>query len=51
MVWDETVKIVDDLFQNVWGNQVIITADHCVEVTLPVRRINCLTFTQLNNLC
>jgi hypothetical protein len=37
MVWDETVKIMDDLFQNVWGNQAEITTDHCVEITLPVR--------------
>ncbi|KAF9465029.1 cytochrome P450 [Collybia nuda] len=36
MVWDETVKIMDDLFRNVWGNQAVITTDHCVEITLPI---------------
>lgn len=38
MVWDETIKIMTDLFENVWGQQDTITVDHCVDVTLPVMR-------------
>ncbi|KAF8070554.1 cytochrome P450 [Lyophyllum atratum] len=36
MVWDETVKIMNSLFEDVWGSQAIITTGHCVEVTLPI---------------
>jgi len=36
MVWDETVKIMDSLFNDIWGTQETITVDHCVEVTLPI---------------
>ncbi|RDB24803.1 hypothetical protein Hypma_007792 [Hypsizygus marmoreus] len=36
MVWDETIKIMDSLFKDVWGNKPSITTDHCVEVTLPI---------------
>lgn len=39
MVWDETVKIVDSLFSDIWGNKEVITTDHCVEITLPVSNI------------
>ena len=36
LVWDETIKIVMDLFDNVWGNKSEIVVDHCLDVTLPV---------------
>ncbi|GJE92931.1 cytochrome P450 [Phanerochaete sordida] len=36
LVWDETVKIMVDLFENVWGEQKVITTDHAIEVTLPI---------------
>ncbi|GLB37532.1 putative cytochrome P450 [Lyophyllum shimeji] len=36
LVWEETVKIMDSLFKDVWGSQKVITTDHCVEVTLPI---------------
>ncbi|KAG6845908.1 hypothetical protein H0H87_000714 [Tephrocybe sp. NHM501043] len=36
MVWDETVKIMDSLFDDVWGDRDVIVTDHCVEVTLPI---------------
>ncbi|KAA1472086.1 cytochrome P450 [Dentipellis sp. KUC8613] len=36
LVWDETVKIMVDMFDNVWKNQLEVTVDHCVEITLPI---------------
>lgn len=36
LVWDETVKIMNDLFDNVWGTQDAITVNHAVDITLPV---------------
>ncbi|KAG6918711.1 hypothetical protein DXG01_012196 [Tephrocybe rancida] len=36
MVWDETVKIMDSLFDDVWTGEDTIVTDHCVEVTLPI---------------
>ena len=36
LVWDETVRIMVDLFENEWGNKEEIPVDHCVELTLPV---------------
>ena len=37
LVWDETIRIMVDLFDNVWGDRSEIAVDHCVDVTLPVR--------------
>ena len=38
MVWDETTRIMMDLFDNVWGDRAEIVVDHCLDdVTLPVR--------------
>ena len=39
LVWDETVRIMMDLFDNVWGDRSEIVVDHCVDVTLPVRSL------------
>jgi hypothetical protein len=36
LVWDETVHIMNDLFDNVWGDRSEIVVDHCVDITLPV---------------
>ncbi|KAG6903010.1 hypothetical protein C0995_007443 [Termitomyces sp. Mi166 len=36
LVWEETVKIANSLFEDVWGDQETITVNHCVEVTLPI---------------
>ncbi|GJE97102.1 cytochrome P450 [Phanerochaete sordida] len=37
LVWTETVKIMLDLFDNVWGSQDTVTVDHVVDsITLPV---------------
>lgn len=37
LVWDETIRVINDLFDNVWGNQDEITVDHILEVFMPVR--------------
>jgi len=37
LVWDETIRIMTDLFDNVWGDKSEIVVDHCVDITLPVR--------------
>ena len=39
LVWDETVRIMVDLFDNVWGDRSEVVVDHCVDVTLPVRSL------------
>ncbi|PSR70454.1 hypothetical protein PHLCEN_2v13705, partial [Hermanssonia centrifuga] len=36
LVWDETVLIMNDLFQNVWGTREEITVDHAIDITLPI---------------
>ncbi|KAJ3575472.1 hypothetical protein NP233_g1074 [Leucocoprinus birnbaumii] len=36
LVWDETVSIMNDLFDNAWENKEEITVDHCLELTLPI---------------
>ncbi|KAF8638029.1 hypothetical protein AX16_010661 [Volvariella volvacea WC 439] len=35
LVWNETVKIVSDMFDQVWENRDYFT-DHCVDITLPI---------------
>ena len=37
LVWDETIRIMMDLFENVWGERSEVVVDHCVDITLPVR--------------
>jgi hypothetical protein len=37
LVWDETIQIMMDMFDNVWGDKSEIVVDHCVDITLPVR--------------
>ncbi|KAJ7917508.1 cytochrome P450 [Mycena leptocephala] len=36
LVWDETVKIMVDMFNTRWNNADEVTIDHCVEITLPI---------------
>ncbi|KAK7033940.1 hypothetical protein VNI00_012567 [Paramarasmius palmivorus] len=38
LVWDEAVRVVDDLFKDVWGEKKVIKVDHGVDITLPERR-------------
>jgi hypothetical protein len=37
IVWDETIWIMMDMFDNVWGDKSEVVVDHCVDITLPVR--------------
>jgi len=38
LVWDETIRIVQGLVDDVWKDQDVITLEHCVpELTLPVK--------------
>ena len=39
LIWDETLRIMMDMFENVWGDKSEVVIDHCVEITLPVRSL------------
>lgn len=36
MVYDETGRIMRDLFGNVWGDKTEIVVDNVMDITLPV---------------
>lgn len=36
LVWDETVAVVNNLFDNVWGSQKQIVSENALEITMPV---------------
>ncbi|KII87602.1 hypothetical protein PLICRDRAFT_54684 [Plicaturopsis crispa FD-325 SS-3] len=36
LVWDETVKIMQDMFNTKWENRDEIVVDHTVDITLPI---------------
>lgn len=36
LVWDETVRIVYDLFDNVWGKEDTVVIDNITDLTVPV---------------
>ncbi|KAJ3846377.1 cytochrome P450, partial [Lentinula lateritia] len=36
LIWDETIRIILDLFDNVWGSQESIVIDHALTITLPI---------------
>ncbi|KAJ7340865.1 cytochrome P450 [Mycena albidolilacea] len=36
LVWDESVRIMADMFNTRWNNADEVTIDHCVEITLPI---------------
>jgi hypothetical protein len=44
LVWDETTRVILDLFDNVWGDGSEIVVDHFLDITLPVRFL-CLILT------
>lgn len=35
-MWEETVKIMTDLFENVWGEKQEVVYDNVLDLTLPV---------------
>lgn len=36
LVWDESVKIMQGLFNDLWANQDVISVNHIVDITLPI---------------
>ncbi|EMD35530.1 hypothetical protein CERSUDRAFT_116271 [Gelatoporia subvermispora B] len=36
LVWDETINVMLDLFDNVWGDKQQIEVDHIVDLTVPI---------------
>ena len=38
LVWDETIRILEELFEQQWGSQKVVTYQHVVDLTLPVSR-------------
>ncbi|KAI0720704.1 cytochrome P450 [Cerioporus squamosus] len=36
LVWDETVHILEDVFQNVWGDKDEIEVPHIMDLTVPI---------------
>ncbi|KAF8493421.1 hypothetical protein F5888DRAFT_821437 [Russula emetica] len=36
LVWDETIRVMNDLFDNVWGDRPEIVVDQCMDITLPI---------------
>ncbi|KAH8806764.1 cytochrome P450 [Flagelloscypha sp. PMI_526] len=36
IVWDQTLEIMSDLFDNVWGNQEQVTYDDAIELAMPL---------------
>lgn len=41
LVWDETVSIMTDLFENVWGDKKEVVYEHALDLTMPVRASLC----------
>ncbi|TFK44816.1 cytochrome P450 [Crucibulum laeve] len=36
LVWDEAVRIMDDLFHTVWAGKETVTIEHCIDITVPI---------------
>ncbi|KIK59170.1 hypothetical protein GYMLUDRAFT_684483 [Collybiopsis luxurians FD-317 M1] len=36
LIWNETIRIIGDLFENVWGPQDSVVVDHAVNITVPI---------------
>lgn len=37
MVWQETIRVISELFRDVWGERDEIVVDNVTQVTLAVR--------------
>ena len=35
-MWEETIRILDDMLENVWGDKETIELDHIMDITVPV---------------
>ncbi|CDO70501.1 hypothetical protein BN946_scf184569.g44 [Trametes cinnabarina] len=36
LVWDETIRIVEDMFQNVWGDKDVVEIPHVLDITVGI---------------
>ncbi|TBU26975.1 cytochrome P450 [Dichomitus squalens] len=36
LVWDETVHILEDVFQNEWGDKEVVDVKHIMDLTVPI---------------
>ncbi|KAF8967870.1 cytochrome P450 [Flammula alnicola] len=36
LVWNESIKTVKGMFEDVWAGRDVISVDHCVDITLPI---------------
>ena len=48
LVWDETIGIMNDLFDNVWGDKSEVVVDHCMDITIPVRTFLAYSYSSAN---
>ncbi|KAF9048942.1 cytochrome P450 [Panaeolus papilionaceus] len=48
LVWQETTRIMNELFDEEWKGQQSVTVDHCLDITLPITLfvISCAGFGQ-----
>ena len=35
-MWDETIRILEDLFHNVWEDKDVVEVDHVLDITVGV---------------
>ena len=50
MVWNQTSRIMQDLFDNVWGAEQEIVVDHVLDITLLVRLFQVLSLANRHEL-
>ncbi|KAF9048962.1 cytochrome P450 [Panaeolus papilionaceus] len=48
LVWEETTRIMNELFEGMWKDKQSVTVDHCLDITLPIILfvISCAGFGQ-----
>ena len=44
LVWDETIQILEDVFQNEWGDKEVVDVKHIMDLTVPVSARPVLSF-------
>lgn len=42
LVWDETVSVMNDLFNNPWGGKQEVVSENALEITMPVSHVSIL---------
>ena len=52
MVWDETIRVVTELFDDVWAGRQLIVVDNVLDITLAVGGIALISDrVKLTSLC